>query len=128
MPAAGTGTVCVGETVPEEFRAGQLVPESGMYRVTHDPEHGETPPVVTFIRGRRFPTCPHCDRSSFVLVYSDEAYWRNRSGRKPTYRQRRRLRQGRPRRIAASVVAILAALGRLIRKRKSHAVGAGSCS
>ena len=44
----------------EEFKPGQIVPESGVYRITHDPVHAEMPHEVTVIKGRRFPTCRHC--------------------------------------------------------------------
>ena len=43
----------------EEFKPGQIVPESGVYRITHDPIHADVPHEVTVIKGRRFPTCRH---------------------------------------------------------------------
>jgi len=43
----------------QEFKPGQIVPESGIYRITHDPQHADMPHEVTVIKGRRFPTCRH---------------------------------------------------------------------
>src|SRR5215211_222337 len=54
----------------QEFKPGQIVPESGVYRITHDPVHADMPHEVTVIRGRRFPTCRHCKGISFELVYA----------------------------------------------------------
>ena len=44
----------------QEFKPGQIVPESGIYRITHDPQHADMPHEVTVIKGRHFPTCRHC--------------------------------------------------------------------
>jgi hypothetical protein len=52
----------------QEFKSGEIVPQSGIYRITHDPSHMEAH-EVTAIKGRRFPTCRHCkasNRSSFL--------------------------------------------------------------
>jgi hypothetical protein len=54
----------------QEFKLGQVVPESGIYRITHDPEHADMPHEVTAIRGRRFPTCRHCKGITFELVHA----------------------------------------------------------
>jgi len=54
----------------QEFRPGQIVPESGVYRITHDPQHPDMPHEVTVIKGRRFPTCRHCKGISFELVHA----------------------------------------------------------
>jgi YjzC-like protein len=54
----------------QEFHPGQIVPESGIYRVAHDPEHQDMPHEVTVIKGRRFPTCRHCKGVSFELVHA----------------------------------------------------------
>ena len=51
----------------QEFHPGQIVPESGIYRITHDPQHADMPHEVTVIKGRRFPTCRHCKGISFEL-------------------------------------------------------------
>jgi hypothetical protein len=54
----------------QEFHPGQIVPESGIYRITHDPQHADMPHEVTVVKGRRFPTCRHCKGISFELVHS----------------------------------------------------------
>jgi hypothetical protein len=58
----------------QQLHAGQIVPESGLYRVWHEPAHLGASNEVTFIRGRRFPTCPDCSTVSFELLQSDETY------------------------------------------------------
>jgi hypothetical protein len=97
----------------EDFSGGQFVPESGMYRVTHDPEHSGGPQLVTFIRGRRFPTCPHCDKISFTLVYSHEAYGQIRAAQRAEDRRRRRSRQARLREITRMLAGILSSIAAL---------------
>src|ERR1043166_3605741 len=62
--------VPIGATMAQEFKPGQIVPESGVYRITHDPQHADMPHEVTVIKGRRFPTCRHCKGISFELVYA----------------------------------------------------------
>lgn len=42
-----------------QYRPGQLVPKSGIYRVVHDRAHIETHDVTAVI-GERFPPCHHC--------------------------------------------------------------------
>jgi hypothetical protein len=54
----------------QEFRPGQIVPQSGIYTVTHDPAHADTPHEVTVIKGRRFPTCRHCKGIRFELAHA----------------------------------------------------------
>ena len=54
----------------QEFKPGQIVPESGIYRITHDPQHADMPHEVTVIKGRHFPTCRHCKGISFELVHA----------------------------------------------------------
>ena len=44
--------------------------ESGVYRITHDPQHADMPHEVAVIQGRRFPTCRHCKGISFELVHA----------------------------------------------------------
>ena len=51
----------------QEFKSGEIVPQSGIYRITHDPSHMEAH-EVTAIKGRRFPTCRHCKGVRFELV------------------------------------------------------------
>ena len=42
-----------------EYKPGNIVPESGIYTVTHDRKHFKTHDV-TCVKGRRFPTCRDC--------------------------------------------------------------------
>ncbi len=56
--------------MPQEFRPGQTVPDTGIYRVTHAPPHPAMPEEVTVIKGRQFPTCPLCDHISYELVHA----------------------------------------------------------
>ncbi len=49
------------------FTAGELVPYSGLYRITHTPPH-TAEEAVTLAKGSRFPQCVHCARVSFMLV------------------------------------------------------------
>ena len=42
-----------------QYRPGQLVPKSGIYRVVHDQVHIEAHDVTAVI-GERFPPCHHC--------------------------------------------------------------------
>jgi hypothetical protein len=44
----------------QEYKPGQIVPQSGVYKITRDPVHADMPHEVTVIKGRRFPTCRHC--------------------------------------------------------------------
>jgi hypothetical protein len=49
------------------FTAGDSVPYSGVYRITHYPPHtGEE--TVTLEKGTPFPQCVHCAHVSFMLV------------------------------------------------------------
>jgi hypothetical protein len=54
----------------QEFRPGEIVPQSGIYTITHDPVHADMPHEVTVIKGRRFPSCRHCKGISFELAYA----------------------------------------------------------
>lgn len=56
--------------VAQEYKSGQIVPESGIYRITHDPQHADMPHEVTVIKGRRFPTCRHCKGIRFQLSHA----------------------------------------------------------
>jgi hypothetical protein len=52
----------------EIYKPGDIVPASGIYRVTHDKEHHQDH-EVTVIRGRKFPPCNHCgDHPRFIPV------------------------------------------------------------
>jgi hypothetical protein len=74
----------------QEHRSGQIVPESGVYRVTHASAHAGVLLQVRLIKGRRFPACPYCQQISFELAHSDEAFWRDRSAPGTRYRRHRR--------------------------------------
>lgn len=50
-----------------EYKPGDIVPASGIYRVTHDPRHAE-PHEVTCIKGKIFPPCRTCQHPRFALV------------------------------------------------------------
>jgi hypothetical protein len=52
----------------QEFVSGDIVPQSGIYRISHDPAHM---PVkeVTALKGTRFPNCNHCKHMRFELVH-----------------------------------------------------------
>jgi len=53
----------------QEFKPGEIVPQSGIYRITHDPSHTD-PHEVTVIEGRRFPPCHNCKGVRFELVHA----------------------------------------------------------
>lgn len=64
----------------QQLRPGESVPESGVYRVSHEPTHFGALYQLNFIRGRRFPGCPRCRVISFELLKSHEVEWRHRFG------------------------------------------------
>src|SRR5881275_163713 len=74
----------------QEHCSGQIVPESGVYRVTHASAHAGVLLQVRLIKGRRFPAFPYCQEISFELAHSDEAFWRDRSAPGTRYRRHRR--------------------------------------
>jgi hypothetical protein len=49
------------------FKPGDDVPNSGIYRVVHDPKHAQEH-EVTCISGKKFPPCRGCAHPRFVLV------------------------------------------------------------
>jgi hypothetical protein len=53
--------------VGDEFKPGEKVPNSGIYRVVHDPDHAQ-PHEVTCIAHSPFPPCSGCKHPRFVLV------------------------------------------------------------
>jgi hypothetical protein len=50
-----------------EYRPGDIIPESGVYRIRHDPEHAEMAGQLTLVKGQRFPTCRGCNGMRFTL-------------------------------------------------------------
>jgi hypothetical protein len=51
-----------------EYKPGEKVEWSGIYRVTHDDDH-TAPHEVTAVFGDHFPPCNHCGKHPrFVLV------------------------------------------------------------
>ena len=44
-----------------EYKPGDVVPKSGVYRFVHDPDHAHAEPEeINAVRGELFPTCRHC--------------------------------------------------------------------
>jgi hypothetical protein len=54
-------------SIGDEFKPGEEVPHSGIYRVIHDPRHAQEH-EVTCVHGKRFPPCRGCIHPRFVLV------------------------------------------------------------
>jgi hypothetical protein len=54
-------------SIGDEFRPGQKVPHSGIYRVTHDAAHA-VEHEVTCVYGKTFPPCHGCTHPRFKLV------------------------------------------------------------
>src|SRR5215472_8116444 len=57
-------------TMTQEYKPGEIVPQSGIYTITHDPMLAGTPHEVTVIKGRRVPTCRHCKGITFELAHA----------------------------------------------------------
>jgi len=54
--------------MPKEYKPGEEVPESGIYKITHDKNHAESD-EVTSIAGKEFPPCKDCGHHpKFKLV------------------------------------------------------------
>jgi hypothetical protein len=49
------------------YSPGEPIPQSGIYRVLHDPFHAENHEVIC-IYGRFFPPCNECAGVKFTLV------------------------------------------------------------
>jgi len=58
--------------VAQEYKPGEIVPQSGIYTITHDPAHPGMPHEVTVIKGLRFPTCRHCKGVTFEVAHVGE--------------------------------------------------------
>jgi hypothetical protein len=54
----------------QQYKPGEIVPQSGIYTITHNPAHADMPHEVTVIKGRRFPTCRHCKGIGFELAHA----------------------------------------------------------
>ena len=55
------------------FSPGEAIPQSGIYRVMHDPAHvGDH--EVTCLYGRHFPSCNECNRPRFALIRGATLY------------------------------------------------------
>jgi hypothetical protein len=50
-----------------EYKPGDVVPQSGVYRFVHDPGHAE-PEEINAIKGELFPACRHCRNGRMTLV------------------------------------------------------------
>lgn len=50
-----------------EYRPGDKVEQSGIYRVVHDQAHTQ-PHEVTCVYGKKFPPCHGCKHPRFILV------------------------------------------------------------
>jgi hypothetical protein len=101
----------------QEFQPGQIVPESGTYKVIHVPAHANTFNIVTVIKGRRFPDWQCCQAITFELAYSSEAYRRDTIAYGRTAGERRRSRKKRAVPFIARLTLITARSGRVIRTR-----------
>jgi hypothetical protein len=104
----------------QEHGSGQIVPESGVYRVTHASAHAGVQRQVRLIKGRRFPGCPSCQEVSFELAHSDEAFWRDRSA--PGTRYRRHRRSARSQSSNKAVVARSRAIVRVVGSARRSAI------
>lgn len=54
----------------QDYHPGQIVPDSGIYRIDHNSIHTNMPAEITLIKGRRFPICPHCKSISYQLAHA----------------------------------------------------------
>src|SRR5437762_9108660 len=104
----------------QEHRSGQIVPESGVYRVTHASAHAGVLLQVRLIKGRRFPACPYCQEISFELAHSDEAFWRDRAA--PGTRYRRHPRPARSQSSNKAVVGRSRAVARFVGSARWSAI------
>ena len=60
------------EYTPEdllEYKPGDVVPKSGVYRFVHDPSHVQADPEeINAVKGELFPTCRHCGEGRGKIV------------------------------------------------------------
>ena len=52
-----------------EYKPGDVVPQSGVYRFVHDPGHAG-PEHINAVKGELFPICSHCRDGRLSLVDS----------------------------------------------------------
>jgi hypothetical protein len=52
----------------QDFRPGEVVPLSGVYGIRHAPLHPAMPREIIVAKGRKFPTCPQCNKLTYRLV------------------------------------------------------------
>ena len=104
----------------QEFQPGQIVPETGTYKVIHVPAHAGALNLVTVIKGLRFPDWQCCEAVTFELAYSFEAHRRDTAAYGHTAREirlSRKKRRGRQKRavpLVARLKLITAISGRAI--------------
>jgi hypothetical protein len=53
--------------VGDTFKPGDEVPNSGIYKVIHDPAHAREH-EVTCVYGKKFPPCGECAHPRFMLI------------------------------------------------------------
>lgn len=53
--------------MPQVYKSGDIVPESGVYRFVHDPEHAPSA-EMSAVKGDLFPTCRYCRDMRFESV------------------------------------------------------------
>ena len=52
-----------------EYKPGDVVPKSGVYRFVHDPDHAHAEPEeINAVQGELFPTCRDCREGRLTLV------------------------------------------------------------
>jgi hypothetical protein len=52
--------------MPEAFRSGEAIPETGIYRLSHSAHR--LPAEVTLTRGDTFPSCSRCRETVFFYM------------------------------------------------------------
>jgi hypothetical protein len=54
----------------QEYKPGEIVPQSGVYAITHHPVHADMPHEVAVTKAHRFPTFRYCKRITFRLAHA----------------------------------------------------------
>jgi len=86
--SASKDTLPSPSTTPAVFTVGEVVPYSGVYRITHYPPHtGEE--ALTLTKGSTFPQCVHCSHVSYMLIRLEFCLGAENSGLsvRPTFRE-----------------------------------------